>query len=145
MEKTSVNTISGTSNLIEGSGRASVLLPEGTRIHIRDALYSSNSQRNLLSFKDVRLNGYNMETMNENDIEYLFLTSFKTSQKQVLEKMRTLTSGLYGTNIYPIESCNVTNRKLVDNPKSSLWHDRLGHPGEIMMRRIIKNSHGHPM
>jgi hypothetical protein len=23
-----------------------------------------------------------------------------------------------------------------------LWHDRLGHPGSIMMRRIIENSHG---
>ena len=24
-----------------------------------------------------------------------------------------------------------------------LWHDRLGHPGFTMMRRIIENSHGH--
>jgi transposase InsO family protein len=26
-----------------------------------------------------------------------------------------------------------------------LWHDRLGHPGSVMMRRIIENSHGHPL
>jgi hypothetical protein len=26
-----------------------------------------------------------------------------------------------------------------------LWHDRLGHPRTIMMRRIIENSHGHPL
>jgi hypothetical protein len=26
-----------------------------------------------------------------------------------------------------------------------LWHYRLGHPGTIMMRRIIENSHGHPL
>jgi hypothetical protein len=26
-----------------------------------------------------------------------------------------------------------------------LWHDRLGHPGTIMMRQIIENSHGHPL
>ena len=26
-----------------------------------------------------------------------------------------------------------------------LWHDRLGHPGSIMMRRIIENSDGHPL
>jgi hypothetical protein len=26
-----------------------------------------------------------------------------------------------------------------------LWHDRLGHLGTIMMRRIIENSHGHPL
>ena len=24
-----------------------------------------------------------------------------------------------------------------------LWHDHLGHPGSIMMRRIIENFHGH--
>nr|GEU59395.1 hypothetical protein [Tanacetum cinerariifolium] len=27
----------------------------------------------------------------------------------------------------------------------SLWHDRLGHPGSTMMKRIVKNTHGHPL
>ena len=27
----------------------------------------------------------------------------------------------------------------------TIWHDRLGHPGSIMMRRIIENSCGHPL
>jgi len=32
------------------------------------------------------------------------------------------------------------------NPKMfMLWHDHLGHPGTIMMRQIIENSHGHPL
>jgi hypothetical protein len=26
-----------------------------------------------------------------------------------------------------------------------LWHDCLGHSGTIIMRRIIENSHGHPL
>ena len=26
-----------------------------------------------------------------------------------------------------------------------VWHDCLGHPGSIMMRRIIENSHGHSL
>ena len=26
-----------------------------------------------------------------------------------------------------------------------LWHDRLGHPRSTIMRRIIENSHGHPL
>ena len=26
-----------------------------------------------------------------------------------------------------------------------LWHDRIGHPGSIMMRQIIENSNGHPL
>ena len=53
---TSVSTIYGTSNLIEGSGRANIILPNGTRFHINDALYSSKSRRNLLSFKYIRRN-----------------------------------------------------------------------------------------
>ena len=60
-----VSTISGISNSIEGSGRANIMLPKGTRFHINDALYSSKSTRNLFSFKDIRRNGYHIETMND--------------------------------------------------------------------------------
>ena len=28
-----------------------------------------------------------------------------------------------------------------DTQKLTLWHDCLGHPGSIMMQRIIENSH----
>ncbi|TYJ10407.1 hypothetical protein E1A91_A11G205800v1 [Gossypium mustelinum] len=66
-----VNTISGSSKLIEGSGRAIILLPKGPKIFIDNALHSTKSQRNLLSFKDICLNGYHIETMNEKNIEYL--------------------------------------------------------------------------
>ena len=52
-----VSTISGTANLIEGSRRANIMLPNGTRFHINDALYSNKSTRNLLNFKDIRING----------------------------------------------------------------------------------------
>ena len=51
----SVSTISSTSDLIEGSGIAKIMLPNGTRFHINDALYSSKSTRNLLNFKDIIL------------------------------------------------------------------------------------------
>ena len=49
--KANVSTISGTTNLVEGFGRENITLPNGTRFHINDALYSSKSRRNLLSFK----------------------------------------------------------------------------------------------
>ena len=38
-----VSIISSTTNLVEGSGRANIMLPNGTRFHINDALYSSKS------------------------------------------------------------------------------------------------------
>ena len=40
------------------------MLPNRTRFHINDALYYRKSTRNLL-FKDIRRNGYHIETMNE--------------------------------------------------------------------------------
>ena len=67
--KVNVSTISGTTNLVEGFGRTNRMLPSGTRFYINDALYSSKSRRNLLSFKDILRNGYHIETMNENNIE----------------------------------------------------------------------------
>ena len=42
-----VSTISGTTNLIEGSRRANIVLLNGTQFHINDALYSRKSTRNL--------------------------------------------------------------------------------------------------
>ena len=68
-------TVSGTSNIIEGFGKASFILPNKTLIHIQEALYSSKSTRNLLSFKDIRLNGFHVETTNENEKEYFLITS----------------------------------------------------------------------
>jgi hypothetical protein len=72
---TKINTISGSSNLIEGIGRANIMLSKGTKICIYDALYSSKSKRNLFSFKDIRGNGYHIETNNKGSEEYLYITS----------------------------------------------------------------------
>ena len=52
-----------------------ILLPNNTKIYINDALYSSRSRRNLLNFKDIRCNGYHIETINNENIEYLCITS----------------------------------------------------------------------
>ena len=50
-----VNTISGLADMIDGSRRATIMLPYGTIFHINDVLYSVRSRRNLLSFKDIIL------------------------------------------------------------------------------------------
>ncbi|KAL4626478.1 hypothetical protein ACB092_05G099100 [Castanea dentata] len=78
-----VNTISGSSNLIEGSGRAIIMLPKGTKLCIDDALYSSKSSRSLLIFKDIRYNGYYIETNNEGSEEFLYITSIVSGQKLI--------------------------------------------------------------
>ena len=89
--------------MIEGYGKANILMPNGTKLRIEVALYSSKSQRNLLSFKDIRSNGYHIETMNENGKEYLYVTSLQSGKKNVLEKLPVLSSGLYYTIIRKAE------------------------------------------
>ena len=37
------------------------------------------------------------------------------------------------------------NQKFNDPKAFLLWHERLRHPGLSMMRRIVKNSNGHPL
>ena len=54
LAQSNVHTISGSVDLIKGSGRATIILPKGTKFQIEDALYSNQSSRNLLGFKDIR-------------------------------------------------------------------------------------------
>ena len=65
MREANVNTIYGNTKLIESFRRTNILLHIGTKFIIEDTLFFTKSQRNLLSFKDIRLNGYHIETMNE--------------------------------------------------------------------------------
>ncbi|KAK8370351.1 hypothetical protein V6Z12_A01G173100 [Gossypium hirsutum] len=104
MSNAHVNAISGSSKLIEGSGRAIILLLKGTKFIIDDALYSTKSQRNLLSFKDIRLNEYHIETMNEKNVEYLYITNIEYGKEYILERLPAFSSGLYYTYISAIES-----------------------------------------
>ena len=61
-----VSTIAGPVQMIEGSGRAHIILPNGTHVFIKEALFSSSSRRNLLSFKDIPLNGYHVKIITVN-------------------------------------------------------------------------------
>ena len=75
-------------------------------------------------------------------MKYLYITTNNLGKKQVLEKLPKMPSGLHYTYINEIE-CNLA---LKEDPKTlTLWHDRLGHPGSTLMRKIIESTHGHPL
>ena len=129
-----VQTISSPVDLIKGSGRATIVLPNGTKFQIDDALYSNKSNQNLLGFKDIRRNGYHIETMNHNGNENLLITV----QKQILEQLISSSYGLYQTTIRPLESHVVMNQKFNDLKAFLLWHERLRHLRLLMMRHIVQ-------
>ena len=121
------------------------MLPNGTRFHIIDALYSRKSTRNLLSFKYIRRNGYHIETMNDGNKECLYMTSIVSGKKLVVETLLAFSTGLYHTTIKLIKSYVIVNQKFNDPKTFVLWNDRLGHLGSLMMRKIIENSQGHEL
>ena len=65
-----ISTIVRPMQIIEGSGRAHMMLSNGTRLLIKDVLFSRSSRRNLISFNDIRMNGYRIETVSEGNKQY---------------------------------------------------------------------------
>ena len=87
LTQSNVHTISSPVNLIKGFERATIILPKGAKFQMEDAFYYNKSSRNLLSFKDIRKNGYHIETMNHDENEYLLITSIIYGQKCILEQL----------------------------------------------------------
>lgn len=60
-----------------------------------------------------------------------------------LRKMPGSSDGLYYTKIKPPYEY-IAMQTIFKNPKSfRIWHERLGHPGLTMMRKIVTSSLGH--
>ena len=70
------------------------MLPKGTHLEISDALYSPSSKRSLLSFKDIRMNGFHIETKGEGNKEFLQIIEIGQGYKKVLESIHSLSTGL---------------------------------------------------
>ena len=109
LRKANVHTIFGPVEIIDGFENATIMLPNGTTLHIEDALLSTKTKRNLLSFKDVCHNGYHLETINENNNECLYITSYNMGNKTINEKLKTSILRLYCVPIRAIESYENTS------------------------------------
>jgi hypothetical protein len=142
--KGNITTIEGPDAVIVGLRRATIILPMGTQLVIKDALFYPDSNHTLLSYKDIRCNGYHIETHNDNKDEYLFITKNDGYAEQQLEKIPSLSTGLYFTYVKPVQ--HVAYKIIFQNlDVFKTWHNRLGHLGTGMMRKIISNSIGHHM
>jgi peptide/histidine transporter 3/4 len=142
--KGNVLTIAGRDAVIAGSGRAIITLPMGTTITIEDALLYPDSTRTLLSYRDIRKNGYHIETHHQNNEEFLLITKDNGYGRDTLERIPSTSSGLYYSYIKPVQ--HVAYKVIFQNVNAfQTWHDRLGHPGIGMMRKITSNSVGHSL
>jgi hypothetical protein len=98
-----VLTIAGRDAVIVGSERATITLPMGTTLVIKDALLYPDSTRTLLSYRDIRKNSFHIETCDENNEEFLLITKNNRYGKVTLEKVSSLSSGLYYTYLKPVQ------------------------------------------
>ena len=116
----------------------------GTTLIINEALLYPEATRTLLSFKDICVNGFHIETYDDdNGKEYLLITKRDENGKHVVERLPSFATGLYYTKIVAPPIYTTLKTIFRRSELFSLWHDRLGHPGLTMMRNIINNSNGH--
>ena len=105
-----INSISGLIDLIEGHGKAHIVLPSGTSFFINNALFSPKSKRNLLSFNDIYLHEFDTQSLTEYSIKYMYITSDITGKRYMLEKLPKFPTGLHYIYINVIESYMVVKR-----------------------------------
>ena len=115
LRKVNFHSISGPIEMIDDFRNATIMLPNGTTLHIDDALLSTKTKRNLLGFKDIRHNGYHLETIIEYDIDCLCIISYKIGIKTIHEKIKASISGLYCVPIRAIESYANMSWKLINS------------------------------
>jgi hypothetical protein len=141
-----VTTLDGQMSLVKGYGTATVQLPGGTILKLEQAVYVPDGGRNIISFGDLRRNGYHVATaVSENGEECLHLLS----QSGVIETFNQFKNGLYATKIDKAKvttdssiSSYFTQHKLDDRARLKLWLSRLGHPGKQMLSRLIQVVQG---
>lgn len=133
-----VTTITGVNQLEEGYGPARFLLPNNTLITINFAMYAPQATRNLLSFHDIRQNGFQIRSTPGHEENSLQIFTENTEGIKILETLPSHPPGLYAALIhtYQVNSHTPT--------PTELWHRRLGHPGTSMYHRIIKDTTGIP-
>ena len=74
----------------------------GTQITIEDALLYPDSKRTLLSYRDIRQNGFHIKTRDDNNEEILLVTKNSEYGKRIVEKIPSFSFGLYYTYIKPV-------------------------------------------
>lgn len=130
-------TMAGSNVFRFQEGPAKVQLPEGTTITCMRAMYSPSAPRSLISYRDVRTNGFHLSTKILDSREALVFIQ----HNKIVETAFAAVSGLYRIAIRPhvVFSFALSCK----NNKVSLWHGRLGHPGSTLFRKIIPCIAGH--
>jgi hypothetical protein len=92
-------TIAGCDACIVGSRKTTIIFHMGTQVTIENTLLYPYSTHTLLSYRDIRKNGLHIVTHEENNEESLLITKTNRDGYDILERIASLSSGLYYTYI----------------------------------------------
>ncbi len=140
-----IRTLGGKTKLIKGEGTASISFPNGTTIRIKRAFYAPTASRNLIGFRDFRANNFHLNTATcGGGVEIL---DVRDNNRLKLEEFPTTGNGLYKTSLSktPSKDYDVKVSSYASSMKQSdliKWHDRLGHPGKNIFRKVVLSTRG---
>ena len=121
-----ITTITRTISFSQYMGDASIQLPNGIVLHLKDAIWALAATQNLLSFKDIHKNGFKIATQNE---QYSSLLHILDEKSEVIETFKSYPSGVFTIPFYSIQE--ERNNTQVFSTQIEVWHSRLGHSGKL--------------
>ena len=131
-----ITTVTGSHLISYQIGEACFVMPGGTYIHISRVVYLPTSTRNLLSFQDIRRNGFHIRITEEDNQELLQILDREGCP---IENIPAYSSVMY--IIFLICSSKGEDAAFCVN----IWHERIGHLGVSTMRRIILSTKRHKL
>ena len=120
------------------------MLPGGSRIHCKKAMYAPEAPRSLISYRDLRANGIHAQTCVKDSQEALQLWKGQL----VIATIHASPSGLFELRTVSPHRETARSENISESFSSTIctaniWHHRLGHPGTTMMRRQIPITTNH--
>ena len=160
-----INTMAGSRNIRFREGRATVLLPGGFPLNCERAMYAPDAPRSLINYRDLRARNIHVSIAVENDEEVLE----PRQGLMILATAKAGDDGLYKIVIKSLDNecpvslideeevcmaawagdpeakCRNLAKGVFINTKAKpvLWHERLGHPGTTVFRRMLSLLIGH--
>ena len=131
-----ITTVTGSHLILYQIGEAYLVMPGGIYIRISRVVYLPTSTKNLLSFQDIRRNGFHLRTAVEDNQKLLHILDRKGCP---IENILAYFSSMYIVLIICLSKGEDAAFCV------NTWHERMDHPGVSMMRRIIPSTKGHKL
>jgi hypothetical protein len=133
---------------IVGYGRATIVLPMGRQVTIKNVLLYPDFTRTLLSYRDIHKNGLHVITHEENNEKFLHIINKNGDGHDILERIHSLSSGLYYTCIKLVphvayklffQNVNVFTTRILFL-SSGLYCTCIKHVPHVAYRLIFQNA-----